>query len=110
MARGKAATVGDTMVNVNGYHNTRTADGWRLTHHLIAEEKLGRPVNTDVEMIRFVDGDRSNLSPDNIEVIKKNKVGLRRRKALIEAKIEDLQAELADIEKALASEKEETDD
>lgn len=93
MPRGQSAKVGDTMTNVNGYHNTRTDEGWRLTHHLIAEEKLGRKLNTGSEMVRFIDGDRSNLSPSNIEVIAKNKTSLRRRLAQVEAKIEELQAE-----------------
>lgn len=101
MPRGKSSKVGDTMINALGYSNTRTEEGWRLTHHLIAEQKLGRKLHPDIEMVRFADGDRSNLSPDNIEVLKKNKVTLRKRKALLEAKIEDLQGELAEIIKEL---------
>lgn len=100
MPRGQAAKIGDTHVNANGYHNTRTDTGWRLTHHIIAEKKLGRPLDGS-EMVKFVDGDRSNLSPSNIEVIKKNKTSLRRRKALLEAKIEEMQAELNEINQEL---------
>jgi hypothetical protein len=65
--RGKASTVGDTRVSLNGYHYTRTTEGWQLTHRLIAEEKLGRPLREN-ERIRFVDNDRTHLDPDNIHV------------------------------------------
>lgn len=100
MPRGQTAKVGDTMVNVNGYHNTRTATGWRLTHQLIAEEKLGRPLD-ETEMVKFFDSDRSNLDPDNIVVIKKGKTSLRKQKAILEAKIEDLKGKLDEINREL---------
>lgn len=67
MARGNASPVGATRVSANGYHYTKTEDGWRLTHHLLAEEKLGRPLE-DNERVYFVDKDRTNLSKDNVEV------------------------------------------
>lgn len=94
MAKGRQSNVGDTRKAPNGYHYTRTEQGWRLTHHIIAEEQLGRPLNED-ERTKFVDGDRSNLKPSNIKVIKKGKASLRRRKAVLETRIEELQAELA---------------
>lgn len=62
------AKVGETRVYTNGYHYTRTPTGWRLTHHLIAEQKLGRPLVAG-ERAYFTDGDRKNLNPDNIEVV-----------------------------------------
>jgi len=65
--RGRRSQVGDTRVSLNGYHYTRTEDKWELTHRLIAEEKLGRPLAED-ERIRFADNDRTNLDPDNIVV------------------------------------------
>lgn len=104
MPRGRTSEIGDTMVNANGYHNTRTERGWRLTHQLVAEKKLGRSLLPD-EIVKFVDGDKTNLEPDNILVIKKNTVSLRRRKAVLEARIEDLLAELAEINRALELEK-----
>jgi hypothetical protein len=91
MPRGQRANVGDTMVNANGYHNTRTETGWRFTHHLVAEEKLGRPLNG--EQVRFKDGDKENISPDNIEVVPLGKASARKRLARIEAQIEELQAQ-----------------
>jgi hypothetical protein len=65
--RGKASSIGDTRVSLNGYHYTRTETGWQLTHRLVAEEKLGRPLREN-ERIRFVDNDRTNLDSDNIVV------------------------------------------
>lgn len=90
--RGKAAEVGDTNVSANGYHYTRTEDGWRLTHHLIAEKELGRRLDAS-EQVRFKDNDKTNLSPDNVQVIKKGKTSVRRRLARIEAQIQELTAE-----------------
>jgi hypothetical protein len=93
MAKGRQSRVGDTRVAPNGYHYTKTTEGWRLTHHIIAEQELGRSLAED-ERTKFVDGNRRNLAPSNIKVIKKGKASLRRRKATLEARIEELQAEL----------------
>lgn len=96
MARGKTANVGDTRIAPNGYHYTKTEDGWRLTHHLVAEKMLGRPLRED-ERVRFKTGNKLMLNPTNIEVVPKGRGSLRRRKAVIEARIEELQAELEEI-------------
>jgi hypothetical protein len=93
MPRGKTAEIGDTRVAPNGYHYTRTEGGWVLTHHLAAEKLLGRPLRAE-ERVKFKSKDKTNFSPSNIEVILKGKSSLRRRKAQLEARIEELQAEL----------------
>lgn len=80
------------MVNANGYHNTRTKDGWRLTHHIVAEEKLGRPLEP-YESVRFKDNDRSNLDPENLEILTKGGARIRKRLAVVEDRIRELQAE-----------------
>ena len=68
MARGTAAKVGDRFTNANGYTYEKTEDrSWVGVHILIAEEKLGRKLR-EGERASFVDGDRSNLNPDNIVV------------------------------------------
>ena len=67
MARGKNAKVGDTRTAPNGYHYTRTKKGWRLTHHLVAEKKLGRPLRKN-ERVYFIDNDRTNITEDNLHV------------------------------------------
>lgn len=102
MPRGKASNVGDTRVAPNGYHYTRTEEKWRLTHHLVAEKKLGRPLNAD-ESVRFNDGNKKNLEPKNLRVVKKKTVHLRARLAVVEAKIEQYEAERDAIEKELSS-------
>lgn len=91
MPRGVLSKDGDTHVSANGYHYRRVNGKWRAEHHLIAEQKLGRPLREN-EMARFIDGDRNNLSPDNIEVVVK-KLSLDGRIATLEAKIMELQAE-----------------
>ena len=88
MPRGTASKVGDTNVSDNGYHYTRVLTGWKLTHHIIAEKALGRPINAD-ETVRFADGDRTNLAPDNI-VVTQRKTSLRGRIAALNAKIMEL--------------------
>ena len=89
--RGKSASPGDTNVAVNGYHYTRTKSRWRLTHHLLAEEKLGRPIADD-EQVYFIDGNRKNLVKENIGVRKKVRNN-NRRKHQLRARLEQLIAE-----------------
>ena len=93
MPRGTASEEGATNVSANGYHYTKVDGKFRLTHHLLAEQALGRPLNTQTEMARFKDGDKTNLKLENIEVIPKNKVSIRKRLAVVEARLEELQAE-----------------
>jgi hypothetical protein len=93
MARGQQAAVGETRVSQNGYHYTKTPQGWRLTHQLVLEHKLGRELAQD-ERCRFEDGDRTNLSPENLNVYKKRGQSKGKRRAWLESKIEELQAEL----------------
>lgn len=91
--RGSRSEVGSTKVAQNGYHYTKTDEKWRLTHHIIAEENLGRELSAD-ERVVFKDGDRANLDPSNIEVRRKNTASLRRKEAQLVARIEEMQAEL----------------
>ncbi len=97
--RGEAALVGARRVSANGYHYIKTETGWRLTHHLVAEKKLGRPLHTD-ERVIFKNLNRDDLSPENIDVRKKYKQNPNVRKAQLRARIADLQAELAELEQA----------
>jgi hypothetical protein len=96
---GKRRKIGDTMVSKNGYHYTKVADSgpkqWRLTHHIIAEEQiLGRPLRGD-ERVVFVNKDeRLNLNPSNIKVMERGTSSKARRMSQLEARIEELQAEL----------------
>lgn len=100
MARGQTVPVGSTRVSQNGYHYTKVEqDGktaWRLTHHIIAERRLGRALRQD-ERVSFRNGKKSDLSPDNIVVSEKGTGSIRRRKAQLEARIAELQSELDSI-------------
>lgn len=106
MARGQRVEVGQTRVSQNGYHYTKVEqDGktsWRLTHHLVAEKKLGRPLRED-ERVSFRNGNKSDLRPDNIVVSEKGTGSVRRRKAQLEARIAELQAELDSLNEELLS-------
>jgi hypothetical protein len=99
MGRGKAAEVGATRVAQNGYHYTKVPGDWRLTHHITAEKKIGRPLNEN-EMVKIIDK-KKPYDPDNVEIIVKRTSSLRKRKAVLEAKISDLQGELASVNKQL---------
>jgi hypothetical protein len=88
------------MINANGYHHTRTDEGWEPTHRLIAEQVLERKL-LPTEMVRFKDGDRKNLTLENIEVIKTGSATLRAKKARLEAQIEELTAQLSLINQSL---------
>jgi hypothetical protein len=95
------AKLGSIRIAQNGYKYTKVAmsgpDQWRLTHHIRAEEKLGRPINTDVERVFFIDGDRTNLAYSNLKVEPKGKGSLKRREAVLEDRIRELTAQLEDI-------------
>jgi len=100
MARGSNVPVGTTRTATNGYHYTKTETGWRLTHHIIAEQTLGRPIRPD-ERVVFKDGKRANLLPGNVEVKAKGYTSIHVRKDKIQARIEDLVRELNAIEQEL---------
>lgn len=108
MTRGQVAEIGQTRVAKNGYHYTKVAEhpraqnGWILTHWLTAEKKLGRYL-AENEMAKFKEPKfkRDPYNEDGIIVIKKRTSSLRRRKAQIEDRLRELQAELAIINKEL---------
>lgn len=98
MVRGKTVEKGATRIAQNGYHYTKCDKGWRLTHHLTAEGMLGRPLREN-EMVRFKEPKykRDPYDQNGIVIIEKGNRSLRTRKAALEYKIEELQAELRDI-------------
>lgn len=108
MARGKTAEIGATRTAPNGYHYTKLADrGWVLTHWLIMEEKLGRQLTKD-ESVRFKDpkvkrqlAETGKCDVSGLVLIRKRTTSLRAKKARLEARIQELQAELAFINKEL---------
>lgn len=98
MPRGIQAKDGDTFVNANGYHHTRVDGKWRSTAHIIAEQKLGRPLDPKTDQVRFADGDRYNLNPDNIVVQpKRDRRSREARIAQLEVRIAELQQELKEL-------------
>lgn len=101
MARGRKSKPGDTRWSPNGYHYTRTKTKWELTHKLIAEETLGRPLR-DNERIRYKDGDRRNLSPENIAVYTVKERSGEAKLAALKAKRDDLDAQIRELENELA--------
>jgi hypothetical protein len=98
MSRGKPSKVGDTKISPNRYHYTRTENGWELTGRKIGAEKLGRALK-NTERIRFLDGNQLNLDPSNIEV-REVRTTPGAKRARLEARIEELQAQLAELEEA----------
>lgn len=99
--------VGDVVVAANGYSYTYVpGDDDKpkrvLTHWLVAEKKYGRPPKAD-EQVRFVDGNRRNLNPDNIVYVSKaNPVSaLKRRRSTLIDKIREYKEELREVEEKL---------
>lgn len=101
MPRGAKAKIGDKRKAPNGYWYIKTEEGWRFQHHIVAEQKLGRRIDTATERVRFKNGDSQDMRPENIEVVTKGKASLRQRLNRIDARIEDLQRERADIVRQL---------
>ena len=91
--RGTTAKENDERISANGYTYIKAGGTWRLKHHVLAEKKLGRAIKGN-ERVCFIDGDKTNLKVSNIEVRPKGTGSLRRRKAAIEARIDELKAEL----------------
>ena len=111
MGRGKTSEIGDTRVAANGYHYTKVGtdhecnapnNGWMLTHHLTAEQLLGRHLRDD-EMVQFIEPKfkREPENPEGIRVIKKRSSSLRKRMAILEDRIREDTAELNSIKKQL---------
>jgi hypothetical protein len=95
--RGQKAKVGDTRVSPNGYHYTRTKDGWELTGRLVGAKKLGRAL-LPTERVRYEDGNRLNNDPDNVIVYTVRESSNAKKRARLEAKIEELQAQLDELD------------
>jgi hypothetical protein len=64
--RGFRSEVGEQRITQNGYRQIRTERGWEFLHRVVAEEKLGRPLE-EGERVTFKDRDPLNCDPDNIE-------------------------------------------
>ncbi len=88
--------MGDTRTSRNGYQYTRTETGWKLSHRLVVERELGIEIGPN-ERVRFVDGDRTNLSPENLDVYKVKEKTNSRKVAELEAKKDDLEAEIEEL-------------
>jgi hypothetical protein len=94
--RGSTSDIGTVTIAKNGYSYTKTEDGWRATHYLVMEEKLGRAIQAH-ERVVFVDGDRANLDPSNLAVKRKTTASLRQKEKQILKRIEELQADLEEV-------------
>ena len=76
-------TVGSERVNIEGYTEIKIAEPnkWRLKHRVLYEEYHNVKLNSN-ESIIFMDGDRSNMSKENLtlvtrqELLKLNKLNL----------------------------------
>lgn len=101
MARGKNVAPGATRISANGYHYTKKQDGkWELTHRIVAEEKLGRPLREN-ERVRFLDGNKDNRDPDNIEVYVTKDRSPRAELARLLAKREELDLRIEELQREL---------
>lgn len=103
MGRGVTAVEGATRLSDNGYQYIKVGTVWRLTHHVMAEEKLGRPLTAD-EGVRFKDGNRRNLTKENLLISKKGNLTVRAQLARVEARITELQGQRIELMRKLGLE------
>jgi len=96
--RGTPAAIGDTRISQNNYHYTKTESGWRLTHNILAEEQLGRPLRS-TERAGFKNKDRTDLRLENIYVFETREpsYSVEKKKAYLLSKIEELYAQYLDL-------------
>ena len=104
MARGRKAIVGDTRTAPNGYHYTREKDGWKLTHRIVIEEHMGRAIGDD-ERVRFIDGDRTNITAENLEVYTIKQASDEAKIARLEIKKEEIIEELISLYKRVGDDR-----
>lgn len=97
MARGRNAPIGSERTSPNGYQYVKCKEGWVLKHKLVVEEHLGRKLEEN-ERIRFIDGDRTNLDPENLKVYTVRDKSPKARIAEIDAKIDELMTERKELE------------
>lgn len=95
--RGQKSDEGSTRIAPNGYHYSKEGGQWRLTHHILAEKKLGRPLMS-WERVKFVDGNRRHLDPKNLIVVDKGGITPEQKIALLEARINQWIAIKTEIE------------
>lgn len=90
----KQMPVGTKKQNPNGYWRIKTEDGsWRFLHHVNIEKELGRPLGAG-ERVTFKDGDRGNCDPNNLVVRLVGNTSPGKRRAHLEAKLQEIVAEL----------------
>ena len=90
MPRGTISKDGDTRIAPNGYHYVKVDGQWRLRHHVVAEASLGRPIKGN-EIVKFIDGCRTNFDPSNISVTVKKLSSVQSRLAKVNRHIRELQ-------------------
>lgn len=101
MTRGQVSPDNTTRTAANGYHYTKQNGEWRLTHHIIAEEQiLKRPLHKG-ERVSFGKEGKTVLKASNIIVTPQGKSSTRRRIAILEARQEEIEAELKELRKEL---------
>jgi hypothetical protein len=100
MPRGQESPIGTERTSPNGYLYRKTEDGWQTVHTLVMEERLGRPLRED-EFVKFSDGDKGNVDPDNLILGLKGRKSLLRRAAVVEARIAELQVTLDELNRRL---------
>ncbi len=88
--------MGDTRTSRNGYQYTRTEIGWELSHRLVVERELGIKIRPN-ERVRFSDGDRTNLSPENLVVYEVKAKTNDKRIAELEAKRDEIDAQIEEL-------------
>ena len=100
MPRGAASEIGAERIAQNGYRYIKTEGGWKLFHHLIAEQNIGRNLTAN-EYACFADGDRTNFEPKNIIVQLRGRASIQRRLAQVNARLDELAAVKEDLERRL---------
>jgi hypothetical protein len=86
----------DSYTARNGYINWKIGGKWNAAHRFIMEAMVGRRLYPG-ERVSFKDGNKENLSPDNLRLVSTGKTKAE-RVAYLEGVIEAATEELANLQ------------
>ena len=106
MPRGVARPIGYEVTMKNGFVKVKTAepDVWTLKHHVVAEQKLGRPLESGERVTLFNSKEtRSDPKPEDVLVVKVKPKTQKTKKMTKDSRIEELEDRVGELKTYIVS-------